>query len=150
MIDTELEGVREGDTVFATQSTLRAIVTGGDSTTLRVIKNGEVLEEVAVSGDPLIHEIETEAPLTGTDRYRHEIVNRSRLVTVTSYVWLQRADPEANDGCSVTPASDSHALAWLPLVGLAGIACARRWRARHRRSSPGSNRRQTYSAATWP
>jgi hypothetical protein len=91
MIESELTGQRNGDTVSATESTLRATVTAGNGTTLRVIKNGAILEEVAVSGDPFVHELGVQAPSVGEDRYRHEVVNDVRfLLTVTSYVWLQR------------------------------------------------------------
>ena len=94
MIDTELTGERRGDTVFATDSTLRATVTGGNGTMLRVIKNGQLAEQVAVVGDPFVHEFETEAPPAGEDRYRHEVFDASnRPLAVTSYVWLQREEP---------------------------------------------------------
>ena len=102
MIETELTGPRDGDTVSATQSTLRATVTGGDGTTLRVIRNGEIVEEVAVGGDPFVHEFETEAPSEGEDRYRHELVDGAkRALVVTSYVWLERAEPTPT--ATVTP-----------------------------------------------
>jgi hypothetical protein len=93
MIETELTGQRNGDTVLAKASTLRATVTGGAGTKLRVIKNGATVEEVAVTADPFVHEFPTEAPPSGEDRYRHELVDdATHLLTVTSYVWLQYAE----------------------------------------------------------
>jgi hypothetical protein len=107
MIETELSGRREGDTVFATDATLRATVTGGAGTTLRVFKNGTMVDEAAVSGDPFQHEFTTSAPETGEDRYRHEVVDATnRVLTVTSYVWLQRAEeptPTPTDTVAPTP-----------------------------------------------
>ncbi|MDX2170207.1 MAG: CehA/McbA family metallohydrolase [Deltaproteobacteria bacterium] len=91
MIDSDLSGQRLGDTVFADRSTLHATVSGGAGTTLRVIKNGTVIEEVAVSGDPFEHAYEAAAPAAGEDRYRLEVGDATRLLTVTSYTWLQRA-----------------------------------------------------------
>jgi hypothetical protein len=92
MIDSQLSGQREADTVYADQSTLRATVTAGDGTTLRVIKNGALFDAVAVSGDPFVHELPIAAPLSGEDRYRCEVVDgAARALTVTSYVWLRPA-----------------------------------------------------------
>src|SRR6185295_5669198 len=102
MIETELSGQRNGDTVSALESTLRATVTAGQGATLRVIKNGETLEAVEVDADPFVHEFVTEAPPTGEDRYRHELADdANHVLTVTSYVWLQRADPTPTP--TVTP-----------------------------------------------
>jgi hypothetical protein len=93
MVETDLSGRREGDTVFATDATLRATVSGGAGTTLRVFKNGTVIGEVAVSSDPFVLELEATAPASGEDRYRHEVVDATnRVLTVTSYVWLQLAE----------------------------------------------------------
>lgn len=108
MIETELSGQRIGDTVFATESTVRATVTAGDGTTLRVLKNGEIVEQVAVSGDPFVHELAVQAPAEGEDRYRHEVLANTTLLTVTSYVWLQRSaaptpTATASIGASATP-----------------------------------------------
>jgi hypothetical protein len=107
MIDTELTGPRNGDTVVATESTLRATVTGGDGNTLRVVKNGEILEEVAVSGDPFVYEFDTQAPSVGEDRYRHELADAAALLlTVTSYVWIQRPEnPVSTPTATVTAAA---------------------------------------------
>jgi predicted metal-dependent phosphoesterase TrpH len=95
MIDTELTGRRHGDTVSATASTLRATVTAGQGMTLRVIRNGATVDGAAVAGDPFVHEFETEAPTVGEDRYRHELADSGGVVhVVTSYVWLQRGNPD--------------------------------------------------------
>lgn len=90
MIVPELTGTRVGDTVFADAPTLRATVTGGTGTTLRVIANGHMMDEIPVAGDPFAYEAAVTPPATGEDRYRFEVVAApNRLLTVTSYVWLQ-------------------------------------------------------------
>ncbi len=89
MIATELDGARSGDTVTAEGSTLRATVTAGSGSTLRVWKNGMLLEEAPIEGDPFIHESIVQAPTTGEDRYRHEVVEGETIRTIGSHVWLQ-------------------------------------------------------------
>lgn len=103
MIDSELSGRRAGDTVFAQTATLHATVTAGNGMTLRVIKNGSVVDQVSVQGDPFTHDFQTEAPPTGEDRYRLEVADTpTHLQTVTSYVWLQRA-PDDTPTTTPTP-----------------------------------------------
>lgn len=58
-----------------------------------MVKNGSVIDEAAVDGDPFVYELATTAPASDEDRYRHEVVDATnRVLTVTSYVWLQRAE----------------------------------------------------------
>lgn len=90
MIETEMDGPRTGDTVFADTSTLRATVTASAGMSLRVWKNGALMSTVDVTGDPFIHEVTVNAPLTGEDRYRHEVLDGAALVALTSHVWLRR------------------------------------------------------------
>lgn len=91
MIETEMDGLRKGDTVFADTSTLRATVTASAGMFLRVWKNGTLMTTVDITGDPFIHEVTVNAPVTGEDRYRHEVLDGDKLVALTSYVWLRRA-----------------------------------------------------------
>jgi hypothetical protein len=108
MIETDLTGDRTGDTVFADHSTLRATVTGGTGATLRSIKSGEIVDEIIVSSDPFVREMEVDAPDAGEDRYRHELVDAAKHpLVVTSYVWLQRGaaapTPTATGAPEATP-----------------------------------------------
>jgi len=92
MIETDLSGERTGDTVAADHATLRATVTGGSGATLRTIKNREIVDEVAVDSDRFVREMAVDAPSSGDDRYRHELVDTAKHpLTIASYVWLRRA-----------------------------------------------------------
>ncbi len=97
MIETELSGQRVGNTVFADTATLSAVVTGADGMSLKIIKNGEVIESVRVSGDPFEHQSNVEAAADGEDRYRHEVTIGTERHSLSSYVWLRKAD-DAPDG----------------------------------------------------
>ncbi len=66
MIETSMTGERVGNTVFADTAVLGAVVTGGEGLTLRVIKNGSILQEVAISSDPFEHETTVDAPKART------------------------------------------------------------------------------------
>ncbi len=129
MLETELSGERVGDTVFASSTTLSAVVTGGRGDTLEVIKNGEVIETVSISTDPFTHETSVEAPSSGEDRYRHQVISGIDLLTVGSYVWLRASDmPASSDsGCSCRTAdSTEYDTAWL----IAVFAALAGWRRR--------------------
>ncbi len=129
MLETELSGERVGDTVFADTATLSATVTGGEGNTLLVIKNGSVIEYVAITSDPFIHQREVAAPAEGEDRYRHQVAPSRQGVdgtpsTIGSYVWLRAAGeaPEggSSSGCSCRVASPGDRdLSALLLVGMA-------------------------------
>ena len=88
MLDTQLSGERMGYTVFADTAVLSVLVTGGQGRTVQVIKNGAVVETVSVTSDPFTHEMNVEAPATGEDRYRHQVMDGSKPLTIGSYVWL--------------------------------------------------------------
>ncbi|MBW2404312.1 MAG: CehA/McbA family metallohydrolase [Deltaproteobacteria bacterium] len=96
MLETALSGERMGHTVFADTAILSVVVTDGAGTTLRVIKNGAVLERVSVDSDPFTHETNVQAPAEGEDRYRHQLMRGIDPQTIGSYVWL-RAEGEAPD-----------------------------------------------------
>lgn len=97
MLETELSGERVGDTVFADAATLSVVVTGAMGNSLRVIKNGAVIETVEITNDPFTHETSVEAPAEGEDRYRHQVTLGITPLTIGSYVWL-RAPVEIPDG----------------------------------------------------
>ena len=98
MLVTELSGERVGDTVFADSSTLSAEVRGGDGLTLLVIKNGEEIDRVEITGDSYTHTRPVTAPSEGEDRYRHEVVQGLEPQTASSYVWLRAAEPMPDAG----------------------------------------------------
>jgi predicted metal-dependent phosphoesterase TrpH len=125
MIDTELSGERRGDVVYADVATLRGTIAGGDGMTLRLIKNGEVFETIAIDADPFVHETEVAAPPAGEDRYHYEVSRAGGVATIASYVWLQSADASKSsghdDGCAlVYPKGGRSSI--LPLVALALLA----------------------------
>jgi len=122
MVDSDISGRRRGDTVFASTAMVGAAVSGGDGLTLRTIRNGEILAEVAVAGDSFEHEIEVRAPDVGEDHYRHELVDGDRLVTLTSYTWLRLEDATEDDSCAVSGPRGTVGPAWL-LLGVA-VFCA--------------------------
>jgi MYXO-CTERM domain-containing protein len=97
MLVTELSGERVGDTVFADTATLSVVVTGAVGNSLRVIKNGTMIERVEINADPFAHETSVEAPLEGEDRYRHQVTLGIKPLTIGSYVWL-RAPIDLPDG----------------------------------------------------
>jgi predicted metal-dependent phosphoesterase TrpH len=125
MIDTQMSGERRGKIVYADRSTLRASVTAGDGMTLRLIKNRETLAQTSIEGDPFVHEIDVEAPLSGEDRYRYEVVRDSSPVSIASYAWLRRAEEVAahqDEGCAMTGPAVSWPCAVLSLIALAILA----------------------------
>lgn len=89
MLDTQLSGERIGHTVFADTATLSVLVTGGQGHAVQVIKNGAVVETVPVTSDPFTHEMSVQAPAEGEDRYRHQVMDGSKRLTIGSYVWLR-------------------------------------------------------------
>ncbi len=91
MIESSMTGARVGNTVFADTAALGAVVTGGEGLTLRVIKNGSILQEVAISSDPFEHETTVDAPAEGEDRYRHEVVEGILRQSLSSYIWLSQS-----------------------------------------------------------
>jgi hypothetical protein len=101
MIETSMTGERVGNTVFADTAVLGAVVTGGEGLTLRVIKNGSILQEVAISSDPFEHETTVDTPAEGEDRYRHEVVEGFRRQSLSSYIWLRKADSSSGCSCRV-------------------------------------------------
>lgn len=146
MLDTQLSGERIGHTVFADTATLSVLVTEGEGRTVRVIKNGAIVETVSVTSDPFTHEMNVEAPAEGEDRYRHQVMDGDKPLTIGSYVWLRAEESGAPDagvpdggtnpsdsssGCSCRIASATDYDTALLLTALAlGAWYSRRRRAR--------------------
>ncbi|MEM7435475.1 MAG: CehA/McbA family metallohydrolase [Myxococcota bacterium] len=136
MLETNMSGTRDGNTVFADTATLSAVVTGGEGFNLRVVKNGEQLALVEIDDDPFVDEREVQAPEEGADRYRHEVLDRANPQTVSSYVWLEQSNGvpdggspdggtgDTGSGCGVGP-RESAGLAGM-LVALAAWSLFRR------------------------
>ncbi len=90
MIETDLTGEGDGDTVVAAQASLRARVTSAAGLTLRIWKNGAAIADVPIDSDPFVHAVDVLAPSAGEDRYRHEVIDGETLRSVASHVWLRR------------------------------------------------------------
>ncbi|MCB9656091.1 MAG: CehA/McbA family metallohydrolase [Sandaracinaceae bacterium] len=120
-------GAREGlvgDTVTARRAHLEVRVTGGQGRTLQLLKNGEPQgDAVAVDADPFTLSLEVLAPAEGEDRYRAEVVESRRQVTLTSHVYVRA--PVGGGGCSVgmNQSEPAHgALRWAALALAAALA----------------------------
>jgi uncharacterized protein (TIGR03382 family) len=88
------------DTVTARRAQLEVVVTDAMGLTLQVFKNGEALgEAVAIDADPFALSLAALAPPEGEDRYRVEVIEARRPVTLTSHVYVRR--PAGGGGCGV-------------------------------------------------
>lgn len=141
-----------GDTVRARSVVVRARVTGAaptESRQVRLVKNGVPAgEPVDVTTDPFVLETIVDAPASGEDRYRVEVLSEGAPLTVTSHVWLgldpsgpQAEDASATDdgGCTTSPRPASTP-SWmvLTLLTLLTVAALRGLGARARRARPGA------------
>ncbi len=91
MLEMEIAGRREGDTVHADHSTLAAGVTGGIGSEFELWHNGTLLDRVVVTESPFAYHQDVTAPATGEDRFHLELVTAGRVAAVTSHVFLRRA-----------------------------------------------------------
>lgn len=107
-----LEGIRKNRTVVKLESAadpmvdlttsteadgthIRAKVTGlagvhGAVVGVRLVKNGRADESVLVPTDGFTHELVVDAPGTGEDRYRAELLVNGKMRTITSNVFVRR------------------------------------------------------------
>ncbi len=128
------------DTVADEFVVLRAKVTGGGEG-VRFVKNGAPLAEVPVSGEGFVHELIVDAPATGEDRYRAEVIVDGRPRTITSHVFVKHqatgrprptaAEPASSGcGCDVPGGAraGASAIALAILTGAGAVAIARRRR----------------------
>lgn len=84
-----------GDSIAAAKTELSATITGGVGYTARFVKNGQPEPEVDVDSDPFVLKLPADAPVSGEDRYRVEVLEGGARRTVTSHLWLKNA--EASD-----------------------------------------------------
>ncbi|MGZ3423837.1 MAG: CehA/McbA family metallohydrolase [Polyangiales bacterium] len=108
MVDFTTDVAPNGDTVSDEFVLLRAKVTGGGDS-VRFVKNGTPLEEIEIHGD-YVHELVVDAPKSGVDRYRAEVLVEGQPRTISSHVFVKfaatgrarpstAAEPESK-GCS--------------------------------------------------
>lgn len=122
-----------GATIEADVAELRVRVTGAPpGASLRLLRNGEPLAPVPVAGDPFEHVHLAEAPATGEDRWRAEVLVDGAPRTLTGHLWLRplpAADPTTSADATSTgaPATGDPATATDPGPqadpGAAGCAC---------------------------
>lgn len=98
MIELSSSAAPTGDTISAKQTKLSATITGGVGYMARFVKNGQAEPEVEIDSDPFVLELSASAPASGEDRYRVEVTEGSLRHTVTSHLWLTKADPSADAG----------------------------------------------------
>lgn len=112
MVETSSEVSADGDTVHAEKTVFHAKITGANGLTARWVKNGVASESVSVDADPFDLRLAADAPATGQDRYRVEVIRQNTPATVTSHLWLElqkgvtppTGDAEAHGGgCGITP-----------------------------------------------
>ncbi len=144
MLELTSDVAPAGDAIRARSTFLHAHVTGMlEETTVRFVKNGVPLDEIAVTTDPFDAELTVIAPATGEDRYRVEVLVKEKPRTIASHVFVsldpQGPDPvatrtngsnEAGGGCGVSATNTSNA--WLVALVALGAAIAALFRLRRR------------------
>lgn len=135
MIDFTATGARQRDTVVANSSHLTAVITGGQGTLARFVRNGMPQEPVTVTSDPFTLETDARPPATGEDRWRVEVLVDGHPRTVTSHIFLGTTfDPPqlhapmptprpALAACAQVPGGTG---AWLVLVAMGSLLLRRR------------------------
>jgi len=135
MVDFTTDVPRKGDksdTVNDEFVVLRVHVTGGGES-FRFVKNGTPQPEVTVTGTDFTYELLVDAPKTGEDRYRAEVLVDGKPRTISSHVFVKyattgRIRPTAeaeNDGCGCSSPGRRGSGA-VALVALAALALRRR------------------------
>lgn len=106
MVDFDADG-REGDTVRGESIELRAEITGAGGQTARLVVDGEAQAAFAVEGDPFEQTWTVDAPASGQQRYRVEVLVGGSLRTVTSHLWVEFAEQPDPTGTSTGAADGS-------------------------------------------
>lgn len=142
MVELLTDVAPTGDTIEDEFVVLRAKVTGGGEE-VRFVKNGEYLPAVPVTGDGFVHELIVDAPKSGEDRYRAEVMVNGKARTITSHVFVKHAvtgrprptaaEPASSGcGCNVPGGASAGASA---AAAAAAVAIARRRRSAGRRAA---------------
>ncbi|APR88123.1 PHP domain protein [Minicystis rosea] len=141
MIELTSDVAPEGDTIHAERITLHAKITGAAGLAMRWVKNGKTLQDGDVMGDVDEMEQTVDAPVSGQDRYRVEVLSGGHPVSLTGHVWLELrkatvtppddSEPEVKSGCACNLAEPAPFTPWAGMVGVLG---AFGWIARRRRS----------------
>lgn len=115
-----------GDTATAGRAHLVVRIDGGLGGAFHVVRNGVTPEEpLPIDADPFTYELEAPAPDEGEDRYRVEVLEGGKTVTITSYVYVRR--PVGGGGCASAPGgTGGAALVWAGLLLAVGLARGRR------------------------
>lgn len=99
-----------GDTITADSVLLSAEIDGAPAgSTVRFVRNGKPMPAVDVAGPGFVATVMAEAPDSGQDRWRAEVLVEGKRRTITSHVWLQ-ADPSetpTTGGDDTTGAADT-------------------------------------------
>lgn len=125
-----------GDTLGVRSIHLRVKVTKGRGNMVRLVKNGAPLEPVTVDADPFVYDTIVQAPATGEERWRAEVLVEEKPRTVTSHLWLRLdpAGPEAeqaaaeDDGCAIGPGEPRGRPLVTIAIGALGVLALRRRR----------------------
>jgi len=91
MIELTTDVAPTGDTVNDEFVVLRAKIVGTGGETIRFVKNGTPLDEVDITGDGFVYQKLFDAPASGEDRYRAEVLIEGKARTITSHVFVKRA-----------------------------------------------------------
>ncbi|MCB9682414.1 MAG: CehA/McbA family metallohydrolase [Alphaproteobacteria bacterium] len=83
----------DGDTVIATATTVRATVTDGVGTTVRLFVDGAEVAQADVTEEGQVLSLDVTAPAQGERRVRAEVWRSGTRRTLTSHVWVRAPDP---------------------------------------------------------
>lgn len=106
MVDFDAAG-RQGDTVRGESIELRAEISGANGQTARLVVDGEPQAAFAVEDDPFERIWSVDAPPSGQQRYRVEVLVDGSLRTVTSHLWVEFAEQPDPTGTSTGAAQGS-------------------------------------------
>jgi hypothetical protein len=120
------DGQMIGDTVSGSTH-LHVTVTGGNGDQVQMFKNGVAQDPINITADPFTTIVAANAPSSGTDRWRAEVLTQGRPATVSSHVWIQ---PHGKSHCGSVEST------WLGVVFLALFAAAQKKKGRTRRFDP--------------
>lgn len=140
MVELFAGDARIGDTVSAREVELRAVVTGGEGATLRLLRNGRLHgDPISVDADPFETTLAIAAPGgDADDRWRAELRVDGDPRVVTSHIWIAATgepidggagggDVPEGCGCRAAGAPSSPSLLLLAACALAVLRLRRRF-----------------------